>query len=81
MSTPSAEAVSRLSAHHDLMSNEYVSSDFVALAAHMNDCQLSRGRFFALRAALESLHATASPRIVTTGALFVCCGVALLAVV
>ncbi|MDI1237713.1 MAG: hypothetical protein PSV26_09555 [Polaromonas sp.] len=81
MSTPHAEAVSRLSAHHDSMSNQHVSSDFMALAAHMNDCQRSRGRFFALRAALESLHATASPRIVTTGALFVCCGVALLAVV
>lgn len=81
MSTPHAEAVGRLSAHHDPMRNEHVSSDFMALAAHMNDCQLSRGRFFALRAALESLHATASPRIVTTGALFVCCGVALLAVV
>jgi hypothetical protein len=81
MSTPHAEAVSRLSAHDDSVSNEYVSSDFMALASHMNDCQLSRGRFFALRAALESLHATASPRIVTTSALFVCCGVALLAVV
>ncbi|MDI1272132.1 hypothetical protein [Polaromonas sp.] len=81
MSTPHAEAVSRLSAQHDSTSNEFVSSDFVALAAHMHDCQRSRGRFFPLRAALESLHATASPRIVTTGAVFVCCGVALLAVV
>ena len=81
MSTPHAEAVSRLSAHHDPVSNEFVSSDFMALAAHMNACQRSRGHFFALRVALESLHATASPRIVTTGALFVCCGVALLAVV
>jgi hypothetical protein len=81
MSTPHAEAVSRLSASHDPLGNEHVSSDFMALAAHMNDCQQSRGRFFALRAALESLHATASPRIVTTGVLFVCCGAALLAVV
>lgn len=81
MSTPNATAVIRLSAPLDSMRNEHVSSDFMALATHMNDCQLSRGRFFALRAALDSLHATASPRIVTTGALFVCCGVALLAVV
>lgn len=81
MSTPDDEAVSRLSDRQDAVSNDYVSSDFIALAAHMNDCQRSRGRFFALRAALESLHATASPRIVTTGAVFVCCGVALLIVV
>ena len=81
MSTPHAEAVSRLSALPDSNSNKFVSSDFMALAAHMNDCALSRGRFFKLRAALESLHASASPRIVTTGAIFVCCGLALLAVV
>ncbi|MBK5206117.1 MAG: hypothetical protein JJD98_12140 [Polaromonas sp.] len=59
--------------------NEFVSSDFQALASHMNDCQRSRGRFFVLRATLETLHALASPRIVTTGALFVFCGLGLLA--
>lgn len=59
--------------------NEFVSSDFQALASHMNDCQRSRGRFFVLRATLETLHALASPRIVTTGALFVFCGFGLLA--
>ena len=61
------------------ISNEFVSSDFQALALHMNDCQRSRGRFFVLRATLETLHALASPRIVTTGALFVFCGLGLLA--
>ena len=59
--------------------NEFVSSDFQALASHMNDCQRSRGRFFVLRDTLETLHALASPRIVTTGALFVFFGLGLLA--
>ena len=78
MSTPHAEAVSRIPASH-----EFVSSDFMALAAHMNDCQRSRGRFFALRATLESLHAMSSRRIVTTAALALAvgCGFALLALV
>jgi hypothetical protein len=76
MSTPTAEAVRRISA-----SQELVSSDFVALASHMNDCERSRGRFFALRAALDSVHAMTSRRIVTTGALFACCGLGLLVLV
>jgi hypothetical protein len=61
------------------VTNKFVSSDFQSLASHMNDCQRSRGRFFALRATLELLHAMASPRIVTTGTLFVFCGLGLLA--
>lgn len=59
--------------------NNPVSSDFSALASHMNACQRSRGRWFALRATLESLHAMASPRIVTTVAVFALCAMALLA--
>ncbi len=74
MTTSPAEAGSRFPAH-----NDPVSSDFIALASHMNDCERSRGRFFALRTALELLHATASHRIVTTGALFLVCGLGLLA--
>jgi len=62
------------------VTNEFISSDFLALASHMNDCQRSRGRFFTLRASLETLHAVTSPRIVTSGALFVVCAVLLLAV-
>ncbi|MEO6320081.1 MAG: hypothetical protein ABIR56_05400 [Polaromonas sp.] len=53
------------------LSSEHVSSDFMALASHMTDCQRSRGRFFALRTALETLHAVAAPRLVTTGAILV----------
>jgi hypothetical protein len=59
--------------------NEFVSSDFSALASHMNACQRSQGRFFRLRATLEFMHAYASPRIVTTAALFAACGLGLLA--
>ena len=59
--------------------NEFVSSDFSALASHMSACQRSQGRFFQLRAALEFVHAYASPRIVTTAALFAACGLGLLA--
>ena len=74
MTTSNARTASRFP-----IINEFVFSDFQALASHMNDCQRSRGRFFALRATLETLHALASPRIVTTGALFVFCGLSLLA--
>jgi len=76
MTTSNARTASRFP-----VINEFVSSDFQALASHMNDCQRSRGRFFVLRATLETLHALASPRIVTTGALFVFCGLGLLALV
>lgn len=74
MTTSNARTASRFP-----VINEFVSSDFQALASHMNDCQRSRGRFFVLRATLETLHALTSPRIVTTGALFVFCSLGLLA--
>lgn len=65
--TPShAEAANRFS-----LSNEHVSSDFMALASHMTDCQRSRGRFFTLRTTLEKLHDVLAPRLVTTGAVLV----------
>lgn len=59
---------------------EIVTSDFHALASHMNACQRSQGRFFAFRCKLDSLHAFASPRIVTTAAVFAVCGLGLLAI-
>ena len=66
--------------------NDFVSSDFSALASHMNDCQRSRSRFFNLHSALETLHALTAPRLVTTGAVLLICsfilvGLGLLAVV
>ncbi|OGA95779.1 MAG: hypothetical protein A3E79_03030 [Burkholderiales bacterium RIFCSPHIGHO2_12_FULL_61_11] len=60
------------------VTNDFISSDYLALASHMSDCQRSRGRFFVLRATLERLHAVLSPRIVTTGALLVVCSLGLL---
>lgn len=59
------------------LSSEHVSSDFVALATHMTDCQRSHGRFFTLRSTLETLHAVAAPRLVTTGAVLVVCSLGL----
>lgn len=75
MTTPASGAASGFSA----IGNNTVSSDFSALASHMDACQRSRGRWFALRATLESLHALASPRIVTTLAVFAFCALGLLA--
>lgn len=75
MTTPASGAASGFSA----IDNNPVSSDFSALASHMNACQRSRGRWFTLRATLESLHAMASPRIVTSIAVFVFCTLGLLA--
>lgn len=54
--------------NHFTLSSEHVSSDFMALATHMTDCQRSHGRFFTLRTTLERLHALTAPRLVTTGA-------------
>ena len=66
--------------------NDFVSSDFSALASHMSDCQRSRSRFFKMRSALETMHSLAAPRLVTTGAVllvgsFALMGLGLLAVV
>lgn len=64
--------------HRFALSSEQVSSDFMALASHMTDCQRSRGRFFNLRTALETLHAITAPRLVTTGAVLVISSLGLL---
>ncbi len=48
---------------------ELVSSDFVALASHMSECERSRGHFFAVHTVLETLHALTESRLVTTGLL------------
>lgn len=59
-------------------SNSFVSGDFMALASHMTACQRSRGRFFTLQAALETLQALTAPRLVTTGAVCALCSLGLL---
>ena len=72
MTTFHADAAQRLS-----LSNELVSSDFMALASHMMDCQRSQGRFFTLRTALETLHAVTAPRLVTTAVALAACSLGL----
>ena len=72
MTPPHAEAANRCP-----LSSDFVSSDFMALASHMTDCQRSRGHFFTLRTTLETLHAVAAPRLVTTGAVLVVCSLGL----
>lgn len=72
MTPPHAKAANRFA-----LSSEHVSSDFMALASHMTDCQRSRGRFFTLRTSLETLHAVTAPRLVTTGAVLVVCSLGL----
>lgn len=64
-------------AHRPSLSEELVSSDFMALASHMTDCQRSKGRFFALRTGLEKLHAVTAPRLVTTGVALLACSLCL----
>ena len=61
-------------------SNDLVTSDFVALASHMTACRRSRGRFFSMRARLETLHALTAPRMVTTGVVLVTVTLGLLGV-
>lgn len=60
--------------------NDLVTSDFVALASHMTACKRSRGRFFSVRARLETLHALTAPRMVTTGVVLVTVTLCLLGV-
>lgn len=74
MSTAHARAAGPFSGIQD-----FVSSDFLALASHMNACERGRGRLFRLRAGLETVHALVCTRIVTTAALFAFCALGLLA--
>jgi len=61
-------------------SGDIISSDFMALAAHLNTCNRSRGRWFGLRATLELMHSHACARLVTTGTLVALSGLFILAV-
>lgn len=72
MTPPHAKAANRFA-----LSSEHVSSDFMALASHMTDCQRSRGRFFTLCNTLETLHAFTAPRLVTTGVVLTACSLGL----
>lgn len=59
--------------------SDFISSDFLALASHMQDCHRSRGRFFGLRASAEVFRGVMSVRIVTTCVIFLLCGLGLFA--
>ena len=59
-------------------SNTIVSSDMLALASHMSDCQRSHGPFLKLLAALDWAKSMAAGRIVTTGAVIGATGLCLL---
>lgn len=72
MTPPQAKTANRFA-----LSSEHVSSDFMALASHMTDCQRSRGRFFTLRSTLETLHSLTAPRLVTTGVVLTASSLAL----
>ena len=48
--------------------NTFVSSDMMALASHMNDCERSHGSWLPLVSAFQWVKAMAFSRIVTTGA-------------
>ncbi len=65
---------------HPDATSDFVSSDMMALASHMHDCQRSQGPFPQVRTALDWLYAHTSARIVTTGALLAVTGLCLLVV-
>lgn len=59
----------RAQANQPVEIHAIVSSDMMALAAHMRDCQRSHGALLPLVSALERVKGIASGHIVTTGAL------------
>jgi hypothetical protein len=63
--------------NHSVPFNDFVASDFLALQSHMSECQRAGGRLVRVRFLLETLHALAAPRIVTSGAVVLACGIAL----
>lgn len=56
-------------AHQPADINASVSSDMMALASHMSDCQRAHGSLLRLLSTLEWAKSMASGHIVTTGAL------------
>lgn len=59
---------------------DFVTSDMTALAAHMKRCASARGRLFAVRGSLQTIHSLAAGRIVTLACLAVVVGAAVLSV-
>ncbi|MES2413174.1 MAG: hypothetical protein V4614_05190 [Pseudomonadota bacterium] len=50
---------------------DFVSSDTVALASHMDRCASTRGKLFGLHLAMESAHSLIFPRMVTAAVIAV----------
>lgn len=59
---------------------DFVHTDITALAAHMQRCATSRGRWFALRDGLQAAHALVAGRIVTLALAALVIALALLSV-
>lgn len=58
--------------HRDLLS-----TDFAALATHMDACASSKGRFFKTRCAFESAHSIVRTRLITSASVFLMVVIAL----
>ena len=65
-------------AHTPADINAFVSSDIMALASHMNDCQRAHGPLLPVLSALEWAKSMAFGHIVTTAALVGATGLCLL---
>ena len=68
----------QVQAHQPADINAIVTSDMLALASHMSDCQRSHGALLPVLSALERVRALAFGHIVTTGALVGATGLCLL---
>lgn len=61
----------------DFLPTDFVSTDAADLACHMSHCAGSHSPFFALHAALQSVHSVVSPRLVTVALIAVSVSVGL----
>ena len=58
--------------------NPSVSTDMLALASHMSECERSHGPFFHLGSVTDTVRALVCTRLVTTGAVVAVTGLCLL---
>ena len=72
--------MSSIQSHAGSMSspfNDFVASDFMALASHMDTCHQAGGKLSHVHVLLDRLYGLAAPRIVTSTALLAVCAIAL----
>lgn len=60
---------------------DFVTGDVASLAAHMRDCEQSRGPMFRLRGKLQAVQSVAAGRIVTLACVTVVLGCGLMSIV